>query len=108
MISREELRQLASFECRDDSELAISFYFHPGVPQDKSHREEGILAKDLVGKTLRELRLHTRNPQAVDDLEKILRLAEGLRVRRPFLLAVRGICGKSSTCRRSPRRPSCL
>jgi peptide subunit release factor 1 (eRF1) len=78
MISREELRQLASFECRDDSELAISFYFHPGVPQDKSHREEGILAKDLVGKTLRELRLHTRNRQAVDDLEKILRLAEGL------------------------------
>ncbi|PYV51740.1 MAG: hypothetical protein DMG98_25440, partial [Acidobacteria bacterium] len=64
MISREELRQLASFECRDDSELAISFYFHPGVPQDKSHREEGILAKDLVGKTLRELRLHTRNRQA--------------------------------------------
>ena len=48
MISREELRQLASFECRGDGELAISFYFHPGVPRDKSHREEAILAKDLI------------------------------------------------------------
>jgi peptide subunit release factor 1 (eRF1) len=78
MISREELRQLASFECRGDNELAISFYFHPGIPKDKSHREEGILAKDLIGKTVRELQLHTRNRQAVDDLERILRLAEGL------------------------------
>ena len=51
MISREELRQLASFECRHPDELAISFYFKPSTPQDKSHREEGILAKDLVRKT---------------------------------------------------------
>jgi peptide subunit release factor 1 (eRF1) len=78
MISREELRQLASFECRDENELAISFYFHPSTPQDKSHREEGILAKDLVGKTLRELQLNARSRHVVEDLEKILRLAESL------------------------------
>ncbi len=78
MISREELRQLASFECGDDRELATSFYFHPSTPQDKSHREEGILAKDLVGKTLRELQLQNRSRQGAEDLERILRLAESL------------------------------
>jgi hypothetical protein len=78
MISREELRRLASFECRNEDELAISFYFQPGTPQDKSHREEGILAKDLVSKTLRELELHGRSRQSLEDLERVLRLAESL------------------------------
>ena len=44
MISREDLRQLASFECQRPDELAISFYFQPSTPKDKSHREEAILA----------------------------------------------------------------
>ncbi len=57
MISREELRHLASFECRHPDELAISFYFKPSTPQDKSHREEGILAKDLIRKTIQELQM---------------------------------------------------
>src|SRR5881394_4048608 len=78
MITREELRELASFECRDDRELAISFYFHPSTPQDKSHRGEVILAKDLVSKTLRELQLHDHGRHATEDLERILRLAENL------------------------------
>src|SRR5215470_8828987 len=78
MISREELRQLAAFECRGDGELAISFYFHPGIPQDKSHREEAILAKDLIKNALRELQLQERNRNAIEDLERALRLAETL------------------------------
>jgi peptide subunit release factor 1 (eRF1) len=78
MISREELRQLASFECRGDGELAISFYFQPGVPQDKSHREEAILAKDLIKNALRELQLQERSREAIEDLDKALRLAENL------------------------------
>jgi Bacterial archaeo-eukaryotic release factor family 10 len=78
MISREELRQLASFECRGDGELAISFYFHPGVPRDKSHREEAILAKDLIKNALRELQLQERNRKAIEDLDRALRLAESL------------------------------
>src|SRR5207245_2701889 len=78
MISREELRQLASFECQSPNELAISFYFQPSTPQDQSHREEAILAKDLVRKTLQELQLNGRNRDAIEDLEKILHLAEGL------------------------------
>src|SRR5262249_47750774 len=78
MISREEFRQLASFECRGDGELAISFYFHPGVPRDKSHREEAILAKDLIKNALRELQLQAPNRKAIEDLNKALRLAESL------------------------------
>src|SRR3989442_12124748 len=78
MISREELRQLASFECQSPNEIAISFYFQPSTPQDQSHREEAILVKDLVRKTLQELQLNGRNRDAIEDLEKILHLAEGL------------------------------
>src|SRR5581483_7629655 len=51
MITREDLRQLAEFECQS-KECAISFYFQPGVPKDKSHREEGIQAKDMVRRTI--------------------------------------------------------
>src|SRR5712692_6550933 len=78
MISREELRKLASFECHGPNELAISFYFQPSTPQDKSHREEAILAKDLIRKTLQELLLNGHNRQVVEDLERIQHLAENL------------------------------
>ena len=78
MISREQLREFAEFECRRPDEFAISFYFQPGTPQDKSHREEGIQAKDLVRKTIQELELNERCRSAVADLQRILRLAERL------------------------------
>jgi peptide subunit release factor 1 (eRF1) len=78
MISREELRQLASFECRRPDGLAISFYFKPSTPQDKSHREEGILAKDLVRKTIQELQVNGQFRAAIGDLERILEVAERL------------------------------
>jgi peptide subunit release factor 1 (eRF1) len=79
MISREELWQLANFECQAGDELAISFYFQPGAPRDKSHREESILAKDLVRNSLRELGLNGRSREAMKDLENLLRMAEALR-----------------------------
>src|SRR5712692_1336944 len=83
MISREELRQLAGVECQHPNELAISFYFQPNTPQDKSHREEAIFARDLVRRTLQELQINElqpngRNRQVIEDLERILHLAEGL------------------------------
>jgi len=78
MISRDELRQLAAFECQARNELAITFYFQPSTPQDKSHREETILAKDLVRKTLQELQLNSQSSAALDDLNLILRVAETL------------------------------
>jgi peptide subunit release factor 1 (eRF1) len=78
MISREELRRLAAFECRHPNELAITFYFQPNTPKNKSHREEAIEAKDLVRKTLQQLELNGQGREAVTDLDRILRLAESL------------------------------
>lgn len=78
MIAREEMRQLADFECREPKEFAISFYFQPGVPKDKSHREEAIYAKDMVRRTIQELELADRGRDAIEDLRKILALAERL------------------------------
>ena len=78
MISREDLRKLADFECRHPNELAITFYFQPTTPKDKSHREEAIQAKDLVRKTLQELQVNSRNREVIADLERILHLAESL------------------------------
>jgi peptide subunit release factor 1 (eRF1) len=78
MISRAQLREFAEFECRRPDEFAISFYFQPGTPKDKSHREEGIQAKDLVRKTIQELELHDRCRSAVADLQRILQMAESL------------------------------
>ena len=107
MISREELRQLASFECQCSNELAISFYFQPGTPQDKSHREEAILAKDMVRKTLQELQLNGRNRDATEDLERILHL-ETRREPKLCLHAPAAVCGANSTFRPCPHPPSCL
>ena len=78
MISREQLRQLAEFEGRHPEEVAISFYFQPGTPQDKSHREEAIEAKDLVRHALREVEANGRSREAICDLRRILELAERL------------------------------
>ncbi|HZQ20371.1 MAG TPA: hypothetical protein VFA90_16880 [Terriglobales bacterium] len=79
MITREELRQLASFECHLASEAAVSFYFKPPAPQDKSHREETILAKDVVRQTMQDLQSNGRRHPAMADLERILQLADNLR-----------------------------
>jgi len=87
MMTREDLRQLAEFECRAN-EYAISFYFQPGIPRDKSHREEGIQAKELVRKTIQELQLNGRASKATQDLERILHIAEGLHGNEGFGKAV--------------------
>jgi peptide subunit release factor 1 (eRF1) len=95
MISRDELRQLARFECQRTNELAISFYFQPRTPQDKSHREEAILAKDLVRKTLHELQLNGLQRQATEDLERILHLAEGLHGNQARAKAIFACAGRN-------------
>jgi peptide subunit release factor 1 (eRF1) len=76
MITREDLRQLAQVE--STAGCAVSFYFQPQTPQDKSHREEAILVKDLVREALRQVD-RGRNHQVLrDDLQRILETAEGL------------------------------
>ncbi len=94
MISREELRQLAAFECQLPNEVAVSFYFQPSKPQDKSHREEAIIAKDLIRKTLQELLLNGHNRQVVEDLERIQHLAESLHGNQARAKAVFACAGR--------------
>ena len=58
-----------------DADCAISFYFQPAPPSNKSHREQAILAKDLVRHALREAEKNGRNGCARADLQRILDLA---------------------------------
>jgi hypothetical protein len=76
MITREEIRQLAQFE--STSGCAITFYFQPHTPRNKSHREEAIMAKDLVRDALRKAERNGTHAAQREDLEKILAIAEGL------------------------------
>ncbi len=78
MISREEIRELAQFEADGKQECALSFYFQPQTPQNKSHREEAILAKDLVRHALQAVRKDGKQNCARADLQRILKLAEEL------------------------------
>jgi peptide subunit release factor 1 (eRF1) len=78
MITREEIRELAQFHTNADEGWALSFYFEPRTPQNKSHREESILAKDLVRKALRDAEKNSKNGSTRADLNRILELAENL------------------------------
>ena len=74
MINREDIRELAEFQC-SGADCAISFYFQPARPSNKSHREQAILAKDLVRHALREAEKDGRNGCARSDLQRMLDLA---------------------------------
>lgn len=76
MITREEVRHLAQFE--SPKACAISFYFQPQTPQDKSHRKEAILIKDLVRETLRRAERNGNDAALREDLQRILQIAESL------------------------------
>ncbi len=76
MIRREDIRELAQFESKQG--CALSFYFQPQTPQNKSHREEAILAKDLVQNALREAGKDGKHRCARADLDRIIQVAEAL------------------------------
>lgn len=78
MITREEVRELARFQADQPQDCALSFYYAPRTPQDKSHREEAILAKDLVKNALRETEKAGKNGCVRADLDRILQVAETL------------------------------
>lgn len=77
MITREDIRELAQFQSDNNHACALSFYFDPRTPQNKSHREEAILVKDLVRNAMRETGKNWKNGTR-DDLERILTMAENL------------------------------
>ncbi len=78
MITREDIRELAQFQFDDKESCALSFYFQPRPPQNKSHREEAILAKDLVRSAMREAEKNGKNGCARADLLRMLSVAENL------------------------------
>jgi peptide subunit release factor 1 (eRF1) len=73
MINREELRQLAQVDSPENS--AVTFYFQPQTPQNKSHREEQIQVKDLVREALRRAEKNGNNTGLRADLKRIQELA---------------------------------
>ena len=88
MITREDVRELAQFHSNGDAACALSFYFVPRTPQNKSHREEGILIKDLVRNALREAEKNGKDGCARADLERILSVAENLHGNQPRAKAI--------------------
>jgi peptide chain release factor subunit 1 len=76
MITRENIAELAQFESPEG--CAVSFYFQPFPPQNKSHREEVILVKDLVRDALHNAAKQGRNGCARPDLDRIQAMAEHL------------------------------
>ena len=78
MMMRDEIRRLA--QVKSDDGCAISFYFQPRTPQNKSHREDAILVKDLVRDALRKAERNGNGNHAAlrEDLGKVLQIAEGL------------------------------
>ncbi len=76
MITRDNIGELAKFESPEG--CALSFYYQPSIPQNKSHREEGILVKDLIRAALHDMEKADRNGATRGDLERIMELTEGL------------------------------
>ncbi len=74
MITRDELRYLAQIENTENS--AISLYFQPQTPQNKSHREQMILMKDMVREALRRSERGAKNGKLKEELQHILEQAE--------------------------------
>jgi hypothetical protein len=86
MITRQNIVELAQFE--SPAGCAVTLYFQPDAPQNKSHREETIALKDLVRNALHEFDKNGKNHTAREDLERILGMADQLRGNRRLAKAV--------------------
>jgi peptide chain release factor subunit 1 len=74
MMTREEIRELAAFEAdQKNGAKALSFYFQPDPPQDRSHRREAIIAKDIVKQALKKAN-GSKNGGLHADLDRVLEI----------------------------------
>lgn len=79
-MTRDEIRELATFYADESSGAsALTFYFQPDPPQDRSHRKEAILAKDVVKQALKEAVAKGRNGNLHADLDRIVEVAGKMR-----------------------------
>ena len=76
MITRDDIRELANFHSPEA--CAVTFYYQPATPLNKSHREEAILVKDMVRNALREAEKKGKNGFARADLDRINGMVEPL------------------------------
>jgi peptide subunit release factor 1 (eRF1) len=80
MMTRDEIRELAAFQADETKgACALSFYFQPDPPQDRSHRREAIVAKDIVKQALKSAAASAKNGALHADLDRVLDLATNLR-----------------------------
>jgi peptide chain release factor subunit 1 len=80
MMTRDEIRELAAFKVDDKKgACALSFYFQPDPPQDRSHRREAIVAKDVIKQALKSAAAPGKNGSLHADLDRILDVATNLR-----------------------------
>jgi peptide chain release factor subunit 1 len=80
MMTRDEIRELAAFQANETKgACALSFYFQPDPPQDRSHRREAIVAKDIVKQALKSAAAIGKNGSLHADLDRVLDLATNLR-----------------------------
>jgi peptide subunit release factor 1 (eRF1) len=78
MIKRDDIRELANFHSPEG--CAVTFYYQPTTPPNRSHRDETILVKDLVNNALREAeKKGSRHKAAGRDLQRILEMTDQLR-----------------------------
>jgi len=79
-MTRDEIRELAVFQADETKgACALSFYFQPDPPQDRSHRREAIVAKDVVKQALKSAAASGKNGSLHADLDRVLDLATNLR-----------------------------
>lgn len=76
MITREMLRELAAFQSAVED--AVTFYYQPTTPQDKSHRQETIFLKDLVRNALLAAEKEGKNGDLRLTLGRVMEQAERL------------------------------
>jgi peptide subunit release factor 1 (eRF1) len=76
MITRDEIRELANFHSPET--CALTFYYQPVTPQNRSHRDESIMVKDILRNALRDAEKSGKNGCAKSDLERISAMVEAL------------------------------
>jgi len=79
-MTRDDIRELAAFQADETKgACALSFYYQPEPPQDRSHRNQTILAKEVVKQVLKSPAAQGKNGSLHEDLERVLELAANLR-----------------------------
>ena len=78
MITKSDIRELANLHSPEG--CAVTFYYQPTTPPNRSHRDETILVKDLINNALRPAeKKATNHKEARADLQRILDMSDSLR-----------------------------